>query len=290
MKDHLLITVAAVAVAAGAIIFPAVSAAQTPPMAGGYTNAIPIPLDDPQTKAIAGALFKPEGAGPFPAIIYMSDCGGLGDPTDRAQQKAVIDHYVGQGKAVLILDSFTPRGFEKGVCDRVDDVNLFHLRAEDAYAAQMALAAMPDIDGKRVFLQGYSHCASAAAWAVNPLVAFKHDGAAFAGVVAYYPYCWEYMTVSVPTLVLIGDKDDWTPFFPSQSSTTTNSKLCEAKKSRPNFEVVIYPGATHAFTMPMDQPVEVDGHHIAYDERATKDAEARADAFIAAHMTEVRTK
>jgi hypothetical protein len=36
--------------------------------------------------------------------------------------------------------------------------------------------------------------------------------------------------------------------------------------------------------MPMDQPVEAHGHHIAYDEKATKDAEARADAFIAAHM------
>jgi hypothetical protein len=46
-------------------IFLGVSAAQTPPMAGGYTNTIPIPVDDPQVKAIAGALFKPQGAGPF---------------------------------------------------------------------------------------------------------------------------------------------------------------------------------------------------------------------------------
>jgi dienelactone hydrolase len=191
----------------------------------------------------------------------VSGCGGLGDPTDKAQQKAVIDHYVGRGKAVLILDSFTPRGFEKGVCDRAEDVNLVHLRAEDAYAAQKALAAIPDIDGKRVFLQGYSHGASASALAVDPMVAFKHGGAAFAGVVAYYPYCWNQMAVSVPTLVLIGVKDDWTPFGPSQSSTPTNSKLCEAKKSRPNFEVVIYPGVTHAF---------LDGQHPLPDQDPRK--------------------
>jgi dienelactone hydrolase len=285
MKHHLLVTVAAVAVATGAIIFPAVSPAQTPLMAGGYTNAIPIPVDDPQVRAIAGALFKPEGAGPFPAIVYMSGCGGLGDPTDRAQQKAVIAHYVGHGKAVLILDSLTPRGFEKGICDREDDLNLLNLRAEDAYAGQMALTAMPDIDGKRVFLQGYSHGASASWRAVDPMVAFRHGGAAFAGVVAYYPYCSPNMAASVPTLVLIGDKDDWTPL-----SATANHAVCDAKKNRPNFEVVIYPGATHAFNVPMGQPFEVHGHHLEYDERATKDAEARADAFIAAHMTEVRTK
>jgi dienelactone hydrolase len=276
MKCNFLVQAAATGLAV--IVLPSLAASQaTPPMGGGYTNVIPIPVDgDPQVKAIAGALFKPEGVGPFPAIIYMSGCDGLGNPTDRvhrAQQKAVIDHYVGQGKAVLILDSFTPRGFEKGVCDRADDINLGSMRAEDAYAAQKALAAMPDIDGKRVFLQGYSHGAGASAAAVDPLVAFKNGGAAFAGVVAYYPYCWNQIAVSVPTLVLIGDKDDWTP-----------SKLCEAKKSRPNFEVVVYPGATHGFDFPIDQPVEFYGHHIVYDERATKDAEARADAFIAAHM------
>src|SRR5208337_4028972 len=31
-------------------------------MGGGYTNVIAIPVDDPDTKAIAGALFKPPGA------------------------------------------------------------------------------------------------------------------------------------------------------------------------------------------------------------------------------------
>jgi hypothetical protein len=36
--------------------------------------------------------------------------------------------------------------------------------------------------------------------------------------------------------------------------------------------------------MPIDQPVEFAGHHIAYDESATKDAEGRIDAFMAAHM------
>jgi len=51
MKRNLFITVAAAAVAAGAMVaLPSVSAAQAPPMGGGYTNVIPIPVNDPSVK------------------------------------------------------------------------------------------------------------------------------------------------------------------------------------------------------------------------------------------------
>jgi hypothetical protein len=44
----------------GIIVFPSLASSQTaPPMGGGYKDVIPIPVDDPATKAIAGALFKP---------------------------------------------------------------------------------------------------------------------------------------------------------------------------------------------------------------------------------------
>jgi dienelactone hydrolase len=276
MRHHLLITSAAVAgLAAALVVIPFLSAAQTPPMGGGYTNviAIPVPENDPQVKAVAGALIKPEGAGPFPAIIYMSGCAGLGIPPDVAQQKMVVDHYVAQGKAVLILDSLTPRGMPNGVCDRVGEMNIYRNRAKDAYSAQKALAAMPEIDGRHIFLQGYSHGANAATLAVDPKTVEEHEGNVFAGVVAYYPYCVDNMAFSAPTIILVGDKDDWTP-----------AARCEAIKDRPNLELIVVPGATHGFTMPMEKPVDYMGHHIVFDENATRDMLARADAFIAAHM------
>ena len=48
----------------------------TPPIGGGYTDVTAIPVNDPEIRAISGALFKPTGAGPFPAIVYMIGCGG----------------------------------------------------------------------------------------------------------------------------------------------------------------------------------------------------------------------
>jgi hypothetical protein len=65
MRSRLLMSATAVAIAAAAMmVFPSLSAAQMPPMGGGYTNVIAIPVDDPATKSIAGALLKPTGAGP----------------------------------------------------------------------------------------------------------------------------------------------------------------------------------------------------------------------------------
>ena len=45
--------------------------------------------------------------------------------------------------------------------------------------------------------------------AINKQNPAKH--AKVAGVVAYYPFCYENDDPSVPVLVLVGEKDDWTP-------------------------------------------------------------------------------
>jgi hypothetical protein len=75
-------------------------AAQTaPPIGGRYTDAIAIPVDDPTTKNISGALFKPPGAGPFPAFVYMSGCVGLNYPPETALERTVIDHLLAKGVA-----------------------------------------------------------------------------------------------------------------------------------------------------------------------------------------------
>src|SRR5260370_32397700 len=95
----------------------AVSSGQTPPpIGGGYTDVTAIPVNDPAIKAIGGAMFKPAGARPFPAVVYMTGCGGIDGPVNRAQQKTTIDHLLAKGVAILILDSFIPRNEPKGVC------------------------------------------------------------------------------------------------------------------------------------------------------------------------------
>jgi dienelactone hydrolase len=266
--------------AAATISFPTISASQSaPPIGGGYTDVIAIPVDDPAVKAISGALFKPAGAGPFPAVVYIGGCGGIDSPPLRAMQKNLIDHFLATGIAILIVDPFTPRNEMKGICPTMANLNdksdaqLKYVArgGSDALAAMKTLESMPEIDKNHVFLLGYSYGAIASLSAVDKKNASSQTKVA--GVVAYYPFCYADDDPSVPVIVLVGEKDDWTP-----------AATCQAVTGKTDFQVVVYPGDTHAFTMNFGKPVDVLGHHIAYDEQATLDAQLRADAFMSAHM------
>ena len=272
MKRKFLMIAAATAILAGAGAPSYVSAEQTPPMSGGYKNVIPIPVDDPRVKTIAGTLFKPEGAGPFPAIVYLGGCAPVG-ADDAALEKAVVDHDRSRGFATFIVDSYAPRRLNHGVCDRTHNPLWYGVRAADAHAGKDALAARPDIDPKRIFLVGYDHGGLAALLAADAVTAAEHE-AKFAGVVAYYPFCGFSCgcAFSVPTLILVGERDDVAPAY-----------RCQRVRDRPNAELVVIPGAAHTFATPGIDKIE-NGHRLAYDAKAAADAEARADAFMAAHM------
>jgi dienelactone hydrolase len=286
MRFHIMTAVAAVAFGAGAMVAPhLLQAAEAPPMGGGYTDVIPIPVKDPAIKEIAGALFKPQGAGPFPVVVYMPPCGGPNFPLEFQEEKLVIERMLSKGIATFIVDPLMPRGQDKGNCDKLLTVRtdvqnkneavlqILKQGGEDAVAALAVVKAMPDIDPKKVFLMGFSAGATSSLYATDPKAPGAHD-TQIAGVVAYYPLCYDNVEASVPTLVLIGEKDDW----------TGPVAACQALKSKNNFEVVVYPGATHSFSMRFDKPFDFAGHHLAYDETSTKEAEQRVEAFIDAHL------
>ena len=252
MKRHFLAVVAATALAVGAtFVLPSLVAAQdSPPMGGGYKEVNPIPVDDPTTK-LAGALYKPVGAGPFPAVVYMRACGVENWPPEMALRKAMIDHLLARGVATFIGDPL-----------------------EGALSAVRVLEAMPDIDRNRVFLQGYSCGATASLYAVDTTTSPVRDDTKIAGVIAFFPDCDPGVDPSVPTLVLIGEKDDVYP-----------AALCQAVKDKPNYEVVVFPGATHGFVFPNGQPLKYGSASIVYDVGAALEAQQRIDAFMAAHMS-----
>jgi dienelactone hydrolase len=191
------------------------------------------------------------------------------------QEKSVIDEMTSKGIATLIVDPFTPRGEKEGLCEKIGAETFVQLGSRggsDTLAAVRLLRTMSDIDPVRIFLLGYSWGAISSLFAVDAASPTSHD-AGVAGLIAYYPYCWDKVDPTVPTLIMIGEKDDWTP-----------AALCEKVQGKQNVEVVVYAGDTHAFTTPMDHPVDYLGHHMVYDEESTEDAQDRADAFLDAHL------
>ena len=162
MRGNFLTPVTAVAVSAMLGVSTLAVAQTAPPIGGGYTDAIAIPVDDPMTKNISGALFKPSGAGPFPAVVYMSGCIGLSYPPEIALERIVIDHLLAKGVATFIVDPFTPRNEQMGICaefGNLNDQTDRQLRditrgGTDAVAAVKVLKAMPEIDPKSYFSAG----------------------------------------------------------------------------------------------------------------------------------------
>ncbi len=200
---------------------------------------------------------KPDGAGPFPAVVIMHDCSGLGPRSSGAPGRWAKE-LAGRGYVVIQPDSFTTRGHPDGVCvdpsRSRDDVSPAR-RVRDAYAALAYLRTLPYVDGAHVGLIGGSHGGSTT---LSSMVAPESDGdllarerrAGFAAAVALYPGCvasrrtWTnqgvYQPVA-PLLILIGEKDDWTPAEPCRKLTEA------ARQAGYPVTIKVYPGAHHSF-------------------------------------------
>jgi dienelactone hydrolase len=237
----------------GACAAPASELAIQTTAANGAAESIPATVD------------KPEGPGPFPAVVIMHDCSGLGPQSSGAPARWSRE-LVSRGYVVVIPDSFTTRGRPGGVCTDASpgrvSVAPAH-RVRDAYAALAYARSLPYVDGRRVGLMGGSHGGTTTLFSMaapeGPGEARARDTReGFAAAVALYPSCrvpiggWRgdgtgaYRPVA-PLLILIGDADDWTPAEPCR-------RLAEsARAATPRVDIVVYPGAHHSFDS--DRPV-----------------------------------
>lgn len=123
-------------------------------MAGNYSPVERIPVDDPQTKAVTAALFMPPGAGP-PAAIVLSGYATWG-PMCRWSKRLLAD-YEQAGVAVLVLDSFAPAWHRPGMQQPQHGQTVRCACVTTPRRRAPLLAARPDIDARRIYLQGYSH-------------------------------------------------------------------------------------------------------------------------------------
>ena len=231
--------------------------------------------NSPAGPEITGWMYKPSGAGPFPAIVLAHTCGGVSPHTEVWGRLLASWDYV-----VVAPDSFGPRG-EKSVCGRGNVVN-GNMRVADVAGAIDFLNAQPFVRRGEIGLIGHSH----GGW-TTVRAAQKSYGLAARGLkaaVAYYPSCQQQFDrdVAVPLLILIGDKDDWT-------LAENCRKLQAAGFTRPELvEAVYYPNAYHSFdSRSQDRTITVaDGksHRLGYDPAAGPDAEARTKAFFAKYL------
>jgi dienelactone hydrolase len=266
--------------------------------------------------ALPALLIKPEGDGPFPAIVLLHDCSGLG-PRGSGAPRRWANELVPQGYVVLIPDSFTPRGLPNGTCTAPVEyigAGAPFIRAMDAYGALALLRTLPFVDGARIGVMGGSHggsttlAALATLDAADPLAGAKRNG--FAAALALYPSCsfrlggWsvtrdgaephrivEYKGVYqplAPLLILTGALDDWTPAEPCRLMVEAS------REAGHKVRIVIYPDAHHAFDNTSSLRYVAERNNINVpggkgattggNVRAWADAKQQVQAFFAKHL------
>jgi dienelactone hydrolase len=226
---------------------------------------------------IQGYLARPDGAGPFPAVIGLHGCAGMHDTT----RQRLVDQLVAWGYVILLVDSYATRGIEHACTSTA--FATFIRRRPDAYGALVFLARQTFVDPQRVAAVGFS----AGAWVTlsvaepNSFEPFVAAGnLRFRAAAAFNPPCKQAMArPGIPTLIFIGALDDWTP------AADCSDKIASWGNDGPPVELVVYPGAHHGFYYPHLQPgTTMFGHWLEYNGEAADNASHRLHQFLDRHL------
>jgi len=231
-------------------------------------------LDRSISEPVPGFLYRPDGPGPFPAVVLLHACGGI--------TKAHLEWaawFQRAGYVALVLDSMAPRG-ATNVCGGGRPTP--YDQALDGYGGLAYLRSRPEVSPDRVAVMGWSHGGGAVLQATSDRLAnqIKPSGGPFSAGIALYPICVSFQPggIASPLLLLVGGRDDWQP------PASCLARAAELKNGGAPIAWHLYPEATHAFDANApDHTVKVGNrtYHLRYDPDAAQDAHTRVSEFLA---------
>lgn len=212
-------------------------------------------------------IFRPNGPGPHPAVVFISGCSGFTPGSAPEHYKLVAEKFRAKGYVVVFADYLDRRG--KMDCMEVTTAEA----AEDLVEAAAWLKSQPSIDPAGITAIGWSFGGNAVLVAINK---YKTEQLVFSRAIVYYPTCgglWQWKA-TVPVLMLLAGEDN-----------IARSDMCQdAAKESANTDMVkmvIYPGAQHCFDMSELPP---ERHHglgkIGYHPQAATAAWGEIERFL----------
>jgi len=227
---------------------------------------IPVETKTEPSIQLRGHLARPEGNGPFPAIVLLHTCAGISEHEESWARRLVSWGYV-----VLSVDSFTPRGV-KYICDARPSTATPWSRVLDAYGAKRFLSNRPFVDPNRIAVMGMSHGGHTVLLVAKQSTSTGLALKPFRTAVALYPICGEPEPIDTPILILIGDEDTWTP---------ANECIRHMDRLQHPHEMTlkVFPGAYHLFDHPGIDIVEM-GHTVRSDPEAAAQAIRMTREFL----------
>ncbi|GLR84350.1 hypothetical protein GCM10007857_10600 [Bradyrhizobium iriomotense] len=226
---------------------------------------------------LKGYLRRPDGNGPFQAVILLPICGAFLDSVDQNWGAAIVSW----GYVVLTLDVFTARGIKSGqTCPYPAPPET----VEDVYQALNWLVAQQNIDRNRIFLVGFGRTGTVALSTVERDVATKAKRR-FRGAVAFYPACGTNKGVmAAASLVIVGALDE-NRFEACRKMAEGNDDIGISRQHGEGIpiEFVALPDAYSGFDVPQYQePVEVHGVHVEFSKAATERSKEILQRFLRA--------
>jgi dienelactone hydrolase len=213
-------------------------------------------------QALQGYLRLPDGPGPSPAVVLLHGCGGAWRGIDERWGKLLAEW----GYVTLTVDSFGTRGITSA-CTGPPPPTLY-----DAYRALNFVVGQSSVDPSRVAVMGFSQGAMLALHAVEHGAIELSAKEKFRAAIGFYPPCLGLKgNMTVPTLILIGELDDWTPARECRNLAEGRDDwgISREKGKGVPIEITVYPGAYHDFDVPhLRTPQKLLGHHLEFNEAA----------------------
>lgn len=217
------------------------------------------------SQPLLGYLRQPRDAGPSPAVVLLHGCNGGWRKLDERWGPRIASW----GYVTLTVDRFGPRGITSACTGGLPAATIF-----DAYRALAFLVQQPFVDPDRVAVIGFSQGGWLALASVERGMIERMSKEKFRAAIAFYPPCISIKgSMTVPTLILIGELDDWTPADECRNLAEGRDGygISRQKGAGVPIELVVYPGAYHSFDVPsLATPVTFLGHHLEFN-RAARD-------------------
>jgi dienelactone hydrolase len=231
----------------------------------------PLPFD------LQGFLRHPEGTARLPAVVLLPACGRYARPLDETWGPTISSW----GYVTLTIDGFGPRGIKH--CGNGADADSADL-AFDGYRGLNFLIQKAFVDPKRIAIVGFA----AGAWqtfsAIERGAIEQAAGHKFRSAAAFYPFCSAFKgNMTVPTLILIGGRDDWASADACRKMAAgeDDAGISRQKGQGAPVRLIVYPDAYFGFDLPiLKTPTQYHRHHLEFNQSAAEQASEALREFL----------